>query len=497
MVASKRAAGAAAPALTYIWGGSSDGACTNCGAHGRTDANEWRIKEAVSAAELFLLVYRRWKCRACSKTFSSLDAKFRKTLPGEIQCHFPLANIYKDGYTGRALTPCMVSHLPNAIAAGMNPKYDTIHPSHLDNRWPTFGGTRITGAFIRGLIMVVSFLRKPLDDAFMQSINGRALSCDFCPQIASVLQGSKSKVLAVTSNEDNMVCFGRYYSRGTNSNESINRGIERVLPTLARHPTSAPSSAGTWGHTTFAEGKSDRAGPTLAAGISSSPVASLEREVLAWGSNLRMPQLLFRRDMPKQAFLADAPLELPGSLPYVALRARTALQGLGDLEGEQHIPEKVLISQLRNWQALAGAGTRRPSKAEMKAVADLSLSYGTARGTVKGLQSLGITDDAANLRADMYNYMGDYQGTLTQQGLQSAPGVLLSASGGTGQLQHAAGTPSMLFSASGGSGSFLTGHSVTGVSQDQTTGMNRTAAQEDPVQVNAAGYDNPTEQQPA
>ncbi|DBA78925.1 TPA: hypothetical protein ACH3X1_008802 [Trebouxia sp. C0004] len=276
------------------------------------------------------------------------------------------------------------------------PEYDTIHPSHLDNRWPTFGGTRITGAFIRGLIMV-------------------------------------------TSNEDNMVCFGRYYSRGTNSNESINRGIERVLPTLARHPTSAPSSAGTWGHTTFAEGKSDRAGPTLAAGISSSPVASLEREVLAWGSNLRMPQLLFRRDMPKQAFLADAPLELPGSLPYVALRARTALQGLGDLEGEQHIPEKVLISQLRNWQALAGAGTRRPSKAEMKAVADLSLSYGTARGTVKGLQSLGkyselilwlllcclyghiqtdhgfdmsagITDDAANLRADMYNYMGDYQG---------------------------------------------------------------------------------------
>lgn len=54
--------------------------------------------------------------------------------------------------------------------------------------------------------------------------------------------------------------------------------------------------------------------------------------------------------MPKEAFLADDPLELPGCLPYVAMRARTALQGLGYLEGEQHIPENVLISQLRNWQ---------------------------------------------------------------------------------------------------------------------------------------------------
>ncbi|KAL0022686.1 hypothetical protein WJX77_000827 [Trebouxia sp. C0004] len=48
--------------------------------------------------------------------------------------------------------------------------------------------------------MVVSPLRKPLDDAFMQPINGRALSCDFCPQIASVLQGRKYKTLAGSCN---------------------------------------------------------------------------------------------------------------------------------------------------------------------------------------------------------------------------------------------------------------------------------------------------------
>ena len=38
------------------------------------------------------------------------------------------------------------------------PEYDTIHPSHLNNPWPTFGGTKITGALIRGLIMVCSKL---------------------------------------------------------------------------------------------------------------------------------------------------------------------------------------------------------------------------------------------------------------------------------------------------------------------------------------------------
>ncbi|KAL0020224.1 hypothetical protein WJX77_005070 [Trebouxia sp. C0004] len=82
------------------------------------------------------------------------------------------------------------------------PEYDTIHPSHLDNRWSTFGGTRITGALIRGLIMVVGPLRKPLDDAFMQSINGKALSYDFCPAIASVLQGSKYNTLAESVTAD-------------------------------------------------------------------------------------------------------------------------------------------------------------------------------------------------------------------------------------------------------------------------------------------------------
>ncbi|DBA76065.1 TPA: hypothetical protein ACH3X1_009811 [Trebouxia sp. C0004] len=88
-------------------------------------------------------------------------------------------------------------------------------------------------------------------------------------------------------------------------------------------------------------------------------------------------------------------------------------------------------------------------------------------------------------------------GTGQLQNAAGTPSMLLSASGGTGQLQNAAGTPSMLLSASGGTGSFLTGHSVTSVSQDQTTGINCTVAQEDPVQVNATGYDNPTEQQPA
>ncbi len=34
-------------------------------------------------------------------------------------------------------------------------------------------------------------------------------------------------------------------------------------------------------------------------------------------------------DMPKEVFIADDPLEQPRCLPYIALRARTALQGLG------------------------------------------------------------------------------------------------------------------------------------------------------------------------
>lgn len=79
-------------------------------------------------------------------------------------------------------------------------------------------------------------------------------------------------------------------------------------------------------------------------------MATSERELLAWEGPSRMPQLLFRRDMPKEAFPADDPLELPGCLPYVPMRSTTALQGLGYLEGEQHTPKNVLISQLRNWQ---------------------------------------------------------------------------------------------------------------------------------------------------
>ncbi len=43
---------------------------------------------------------------------------------------------------------------------------------------------------------------------------------------------------------------------------------------------------------------------------------------------------------------------------------------------------------VQHWLMLP-AGIRRPSNAEMKAVADLRLGDGTALGSVKGLQSLG------------------------------------------------------------------------------------------------------------
>ncbi|DBA92045.1 TPA: hypothetical protein ACH3X2_003769 [Trebouxia sp. C0005] len=84
-----------------IWGGCSDGACTKCGVHGKLEANEWRLKEAVSAvepsssctedgsAELAI----RSSVASTGTKFSSLDNKYRKTLPGEIQCQFPLASI--------------------------------------------------------------------------------------------------------------------------------------------------------------------------------------------------------------------------------------------------------------------------------------------------------------------------------------------------------------------------------------------------------------------
>ena len=34
------------------------------------------------------------------------------------------------------------------------PDYDTIHPNHLHNQFPTYGGYRVTGAYFRKLIMV-------------------------------------------------------------------------------------------------------------------------------------------------------------------------------------------------------------------------------------------------------------------------------------------------------------------------------------------------------
>lgn len=42
-------------------------------------------------------------------------------------------------------------------------------------------------------MQVVGPLRKPLDDVFMQSINGRALSCDFCPAGQQVQDLSSKK----------------------------------------------------------------------------------------------------------------------------------------------------------------------------------------------------------------------------------------------------------------------------------------------------------------
>ncbi|DBA72285.1 TPA: hypothetical protein ACH3X2_010532 [Trebouxia sp. C0005] len=65
--------------------------------------------------------------------------------------------------------------------------------------------------------------------------------------------------------------------------------------------------------------------------------------------------------------------------------------------------------------------------------------------------------------------------------------------GPAGLLQNGAGSASMMPRASEGTGSFP----VIDVTQEQTTDMNYTAAQEDTVQISAAGYDNPAGQQPA
>ena len=50
------------------------------------------------------------------KKFSSLDQKYRDTLPPEIKSQFPLATLHADGHNGRALTHCMVSFIQNAVS---------------------------------------------------------------------------------------------------------------------------------------------------------------------------------------------------------------------------------------------------------------------------------------------------------------------------------------------------------------------------------------------
>lgn len=59
--------------------------------------------------------------------------------------------------------------------------------------------------------------------------------------------------------------------------------------------------------------------------------------------------------------------------------------------------------------ALADAGTRRPSKAEMKQLADMRLSDNTPLGSVNGLQYLGINSDgnlSAHVRETLWPFFG-------------------------------------------------------------------------------------------
>ena len=58
-------------------------------------------------------------------------------------------------------------------------------------------------------------------------------------------------------------------------------------------------------------------------------------------------------DLAEEAFFGDPPLQLLESLPYVAMRARSALQGMGHLEGAQHTQENNLFSVLQSWQGRA------------------------------------------------------------------------------------------------------------------------------------------------
>ena len=67
-----------------------------------------------------------------------------------------------------------------------------------------------------------------------------------------------------------------------------------------------------------------------------------------WGTaKCRLPQMLFKMDLDKEAFLGDPPLQLPGSLPYVAMRARSALREIGWLQGEQHTQETICSARSR------------------------------------------------------------------------------------------------------------------------------------------------------
>ena len=116
-----------------------------------------------------------------------------------------------------------------------------------------------------------------------------------------------------------------------------------------------------------------------------------------WGTdNCRLPQMLFRWTWQRRPSWGIPPLQLPQSLPYVVMRARSALQEMGYLEDAQHTQENILFSVLQSWQgraswkhqrllckvhrcvadlvivssaALAEAGTSQPSKAEMQQVA--------------------------------------------------------------------------------------------------------------------------------
>lgn len=112
-----------------------------------------------------------------------------------------------------------------------------------------------------------------------------------------------------------------------------------------------------------------------------------------WGTdNRQLPQMLFTMDLAEEAFLGAPPLQLPESLPYVAMRVRSALQEMGYLmvhstlrrtffsmlqsrQGRTSWKHQRLLCKVRQCvadllivssAALAEAGTRQPSKAEMQ-----------------------------------------------------------------------------------------------------------------------------------